>query len=230
MGIILSSPATLKDSELRIKDSFPQFESHELRVGSQVRWAQNMNESNLSSFTRQTLESREQIEEWLGSDDLLAKQKRAYLVSKGFNYPFDIDKLVPVQFMTDVGIKGTSYNVLSITIETNETRIAKSGDVMWVFWDATTRSIKPHLSIRADCGNGGFVSIHPYRNFPTNLKSVSDPYTPIGDSFSPVTPIPNVRNLGTLNSARSVSEPKLGVFYFASLVCFWLKCAKKKCD
>ena len=218
LGLSIISP--VQAQELEIKREFPEFRTKQIKVGDKVNWSSNPHESGVSAFTNQTLSNKEQLKEWLLSDDDLATIKRNHLIDNGFDLDKGFNNFVPVQFTTDIYIQGNHYNFLSLTMRNLGIRKAQAGDIFWIYYDG---KINKDLSIRADCGNAGFMSITP-SNGNHDVLSVSAPYLPLNDEIVAMNRSGIMQYIGSQPSSKQVNEPSFIVgLLLLFIVCYSLR-------
>lgn len=173
------APNQAKNFRDGLSSVFVGFQEGDLAVGNQVNFNANPEERGDNSFVRQTLKSRENIKEYLASDDSAAKATVASLNETFSDDPVRLERalngeaFVPVQVHKDAVVKGNTYYKNGKAYFSDHARKVKSGDVFW-FYVNEDGTVVPDASIRADCANIKLVIVVPQKEIPRDSTTTTE--------------------------------------------------------
>jgi hypothetical protein len=145
------------------------FADEDIRTGDDVDQADNPMEAGSASFTTEELgviDSNEELAAFFVLDSAKAEAARARIESNLTDEPEELARVlsgeyhIPVQFMKDIVVKGTTYLVDGDVVKMTSGREAAAGDIFWIYVDLEGK-VRPELSMRADCNNPEFDEIEP---------------------------------------------------------------------
>ena len=165
---VISDEERVKNFEEDLGKIFQGFNPGEIAAGTAVDFGKNPQERGSAAFSDHTLESREQIADFLASDDERAKVLRDRIAQALADRPEELARAlsgegyVAVQTLVPISIEGTTYFVDGQMVQMDSARSADSGDVQWLFVDEKG-NIDPDASLRADCSNAHLTRVTPVR-------------------------------------------------------------------
>ncbi len=153
------------------------FDPEDIAIGDEVDWDANPEERGTSAFTSETLQSPEDIAEFLNGDSARSEAARQQIEAALQGHPHELQRAlhgqgyIPVQFRVPAAVYGTTYFSNGNVLIASGGREVAAGDVYWLYTTSAFNghgNFNPHAgeivwdaSQRADCGNARIEQIVP---------------------------------------------------------------------
>ncbi len=209
---VISDEERIKNFDEDLGKIFQGFNSDEIAAGTAVDFGKNPQERGTAAFSDHTLETRDQIRDFLASDNPRAEVLRENLAAALADRPDELASALSgkgyvfVQTLVPISIEGTTYFSGGKMVKMDSPRSAAAGDVFLMFVDKDGHIVKD-ASLRSDCSNLELDRVTPVR--PGEPLPPSVEYGPKFDRNTTPAGVPG-QNLGSGTTDHGPTGPGTG--------------------